>query len=322
MYYKNAGIILVFLLINCTFKINNIPPAQPLIAVLEYRTNAELGEGALWNYKTQELYWIDIEKKLLCLYNPVNKKNRYIKMPSRIGTVVPVNSQFVLTALEDGIYITNLQLGTSELYLDMKDELKDKRLNDGKCDPFGRFWVGSMHLNQEKGEAQLFSINQNGHLDIKIDSVTISNGIAWSEDKSTMYYIDTPSAEIKSYDYDKTTGQISNRKIVIRISESLGFSDGMTIDSEGMLWVGMWNGNAVLRIDPSRGEVIQTIEVPALNVTSCAFGGDSLDELYITTARLGMTEDELQKFPLSGSIFKVKPGVKGLECSFCNTHLQ
>lgn len=312
----NTVLLLFLLLSGCTSRVKKIECPKKLIAELEYKTEAALGEGALWNYKTQELYWVDIEGKEFNHYDPFTGENKAIAMPSRIGTVVPVDSQFVLTALEDGVYRTNIESGSSELYVDMKDQLKGKRLNDGKCDPTGRFWVGSMHLEQKKGEAKLFTINHEMQVNIKIDSVTISNGIVWTADKSTMYYIDTPTSEIKSYAYDNATSQISNGKVVVSISKDLGFPDGMTIDSEGMLWVGMWNGNAVLRFDPRTGKVIQTIEVPAHNVTSCAFGGENLDELYITTARVDMTEGELQKYPLSGSVFKVKPGVQGTKCNF------
>lgn len=198
----------------------------------------------------------------------------------------------------------------------MKQILNGKRFNDGKCDPQGRFWVGSMHLEQEKGEASLFMIDKQGSLEQKINSVTISNGIVWTADKSTMYYIDTPTSEIKAYDYNNTNGEISNEKVVVRIPETLGFPDGMTIDSGGMLWVGMWNGGAVICFDPRTGEAIRSIDVPAHNVTSCAFGGKNLDMLYITTASLDMTEAEKRAYPLAGSVFKVVPGVTGVKCDF------
>jgi sugar lactone lactonase YvrE len=307
---------LVLVLTTCSPNTNRELENHVLEAELEFKIEAELGEGALWNYKSQELYWVDIEGKTLNLYSPTTKKNKVIVMPSRIGTVVPVDSNTVLTALENGVYKTDIETGSSELFVDMKKELNGKRLNDGKCDPNGRFWVGSMHLEQTKGSAQLFAIDHKGQLEMKIDSVTISNGIVWTADKTTMYYIDTPTSEIKSYKYDVDKGTISNANVVMKFSESLGHPDGMTIDAEDKLWVGMWNGKSVLRIDPNIGKVIKTIEVPALNVTSCAFGGDDLDILYITSARVGMTEEELQKYPLSGSVFKVRPGVKGVKCLY------
>ncbi len=309
----------IAILISCNSKEKKtkvVETNKSLEAEIEYKIASDLGEGALWNYKTQELYWIDIEKKLLNIYNPETKENKTINMPSRIGTVVPVNSEEVLSALEDGVYKTNLKTGVSELFVDMSEPLKECRLNDGKVDPNGRFWVGSMHWDQKKGHAKLFSINEKGAFSTKIDSVTISNGIVWTSDKSTMYYIDTPTSQIKAFDYNDETGEISNGRVAVEIEKSLGHPDGMAIDEEDMLWVGMWNGNAVIRFNPKTGKIIQKIPVPAHNVTSCAFGGEDLGVLYITSARIDMTEDELKKYPNSGSIFKVVPGVKGVKSAF------
>lgn len=302
---------LCFLLIIFSCK-----PNKHLEAELAFKIDATLGEGAFWNYKTQEFYWIDIESKTLNIYNPKTKINKALQTKSRIGTVVPVNKTEALVALEDGVYKMNVETGKSSLFTNMKIELVGSRLNDGKCDPSGRFWVGSMHMKQEKDKANLYAINSKGSLETKLKNVTISNGIVWTADKKTMYYIDTPTSQIKAYDYNDETGAISNEKVAIEIPLELGYPDGMTIDEEDMVWVGMWNGNAVIRFNPKTGEVLKKIEVPAHNVTACAFGGENLDTLYITTASIDMTADEKEKYPLSGSLFKVVPGVKGVNGNF------
>ena len=289
---------------------------QNNIASLEYKVEANLGEGAIWNYKTQELYWIDIEGRKLNIYNPKSKINKVLNTESRIGTVVPFTEDEALIALENGVHKIDIQTGKSNLFTDMKSELLGSRLNDGKCDPSGRFWVGSMHLEQETGKANLYTITSENILQKKIDSVTISNGIVWTSDKKTMYYIDTPTSTIKEFDYNNETGEISNGKIAVKIPIKFGFPDGMTIDEENMLWVGMWNGNAVIRFNPKTGKVISKIEVPAHNITSCAFGGENLETLYITSARIDMTEEELIKYPLAGSLFSINPGVKGVKSNF------
>ena len=306
----------LFLLIACNSKKVQKIKASTHTATIAYKTDALLGEGAIWNYKTKELYWIDIEGKKLNIYNPILKTNKVLSTASRIGTVVPFLENEALIALEDGVHKMNLQTGESRLFTNMKSELVASRLNDGKCDPAGRFWVGSMHLQQEKGKANLYTITSENILQKKIDSVTISNGIVWTSDKKTMYYIDTPTSTIKGFDYNNETGEISNGKIAVQIPESLGFPDGMTIDDENMLWVAMWNGNAVLRYNPKTGKIISKITVPAHNITSCAFGGENLETLYITSARVDMTVEELKQFPLSGAVFKVKPGIKGVNCNF------
>ena len=285
-------------------------------AELEYEVMALLGEGAFWNHKTNELYWVDIEAKKLNIYNPELKENKSIMMPSLIGTVVPYTKNEAVVALLDGIYKVDLNLGELTLLSDVESDMPENRFNDGKCDPNGNFWVGSMHFDQSRPNASVYRINEQGDTKKMIDSVTISNGIVWTKDSKTMYYIDTPTGNIMSYDFDQQTSTVSNGKIAVEVSEEDGFPDGMAIDEEDMLWVGMWNGNAVARYNPKTGKLISKIIVPAHNVTSCAFGGEDLDILYITTSSLDMNEEEQNKYPLAGSIFRANPGVKGVKSSF------
>ncbi len=291
-------------------------PETPAKATLEYKINAQLGEGAFWNHKSQELYWVDIEGKQLHIYDPATQTNRSFPTPSRIGTVVPQSDSTAVVALEDGIYLLNTQNGKSSVLSEVEKEISINRFNDGKCDPNGNLWVGSMHLEQSAPMGSVYKISANGSTTKMIDSVTISNGIVWTKDAKTLYYIDTPTGTIRAYDYDKASATISNKRIAVTISEEVGFPDGMAIDEEDMLWVGLWNGNGVGRFNPKTGEMLSKIEVPAHNVTSCAFGGENLDKLYITTASVDMTEAERATYPLAGSLFVASPGVKGVRSKF------
>ncbi len=286
------------------------------VAVLEYKINSQLGEGAFWDYKNQKLYWVDIEGKSLHIYDPRTKINKTFPTPSKIGTIVPINNAEAIIALEDGIYKINTQTGEIILFSDLESKQTENRFNDGKCDINGNLWVGSMNLKQNKPTAQLYKINKNGEAKKMLDSITISNGIVWTSDNKTMYYIDTPTRNIKAFDFDKSKSTISNERIAVHVSESMGYPDGMTIDEENMLWVGMWNGNAVARFNPLTGKLISKIEVSAHNVTSCAFGGKNLDTLFITTASVDMTKEEKDKYPDAGSIFIAVPGVKGIESNY------
>lgn len=289
---------------------------KDITAELEYETKSLLGEGAFWNYKTMELYWVDIEGKEFNIYNPSTRNNRSIKMPSLIGTVVPYNENEAVVALVDGIYKVNLQTEELNLLSDVEANKPENRFNDGKCDPNGNFWVGSMYFEQSKPNASVYKISEKGETVKMIDSVTISNGIVWTKDSKTMYYIDTPTSHIMAYDFDPQTSTISNGRIAINVNEEDGFPDGMTIDENDMLWVGMWNGDAIAHFNPLTGELINKIKVPAHNVTSCAFGGENLDILYITTSSLDMTKEEQEKYPLAGSIFRVIPNVNGVKSHF------
>ncbi|MBL4662507.1 MAG: SMP-30/gluconolactonase/LRE family protein, partial [Flavobacteriaceae bacterium] len=288
----------------------------PIKAELEYRFNAQLGEGAFWNYKTQEFYWIDILGKEVHIYNPETKVDRSFPTPSRVGTVVPQTDSTAVIALDAGIYILNTNNGAIEILSDVEKEMAFNRFNDGKCDPNGNLWVGSMHLDESEPLGSVYKVSSDGKTTKMIDSVTISNGIVWTKDASIMYYIDTPTAQIRAYDYDKINATISNGRTVVSVPETLGYPDGMAIDEKGMLWVGLWNGNGVARFNPKTGELMSKIKVPAHNVTACAFGGPNLDKLYITTARVDMTKEESAKYPLAGSIFVASPGVKGVQSDF------
>ena len=193
-----------------------------------------------------------------------------------------------------------------------EQHLPGNRFNDGRCDPAGRFWAGTMALSEEEGAGNVYMMDQDGHVSTKIKDVTISNGLAWSADKKTLYYIDTPTHEIVAFDFDLTSGKISNKRAVIKIAKEEGSPDGMTIDSEDMLWIAHWGGWQVTRWDPRTGRQLNRIALPVSKVTSCTFGGDTLEDLYITTASVDLTEQEMKEQPLAGALFVVhNSGVKG-----------
>ena len=283
---------------------------------LTYKIKSALGEGAFWDFKNQRLFWVDIEGKKVHIYDPKTKINSSLETPTLVGTVVPRNKEEAVIALVDGIYMLNLNTGNIKLLSDVESEIPANRFNDGKCDPNGNLWVGSMPFDQSKGKANLYKVGPNGKTVKMLDSITISNGIVWTGDKKTMYYIDTQTRHIRAFDFDLKNSTISNERIAVVVPESLGYPDGMTIDAEDKLWVGLWNGNSVVRFDPVSGELLTKIEVPAHNVTSCAFGGKNFETLYITTSSLDMTEEEQKKYPLAGSLFQVTPGVKGVEANY------
>ena len=313
-------LLMIFLMIGCKSDKKEMPSEVvnelKNKAILEYEIKAQLGEGSFWNYQTQELYWVDIMNSQLHIYNPKTKINRSVTTPSHVGTVVPIDDNKAVVALQDGIYIINTNTEETTLLSEIEKDIPTNRFNDGKCDPSGRLWAGTMDYGLAPKVANLYMINGKGETTLKQDNVTVSNGIVWTKDKKTMYYIDTPTLEIKAFDYDDVSGTITNARVAVKVNDTLGYPDGMAIDENDNLWVGMWNGNAVVCFDSKTGEVLSRIEVPAHNVTSCAFGGKNLDTLFITTSREDMTEEEHAKFPLAGSLFKAVPEVKGVKSTF------
>ena len=304
-----AGVFVILLVFSCTNNASQV--------ALEYSVKSQLGEGAVWNHKTNELYWVDIEGKKFNIYNPATKANKAFDVPSRVGTVVPFTNKEAVLALEDGIYKIDINNGSLTRISDVEANMPQNRFNDGKCDPAGNLWVGSMHLEQSAPEANLYRVSVDGTATKMLDNITISNGIVWTKDAKTMYYIDTPTGNIQAFDYDKATATISNGRIAVKVDVALGYPDGMTIDNQDKLWVGLWNGGAVARYDPESGTLMQKVVVPAHNVTACAFGGPDFKTLYITTASVDMTPEELEQFPEAGSVFSVTiPGIQGVKANF------
>ena len=282
-------------------------PPKLLQASLAFKSRATLGEASLWNFKTQELYWVDIESCELHIFYPQKNKERVIILGQRIGTVVPCENGKLLIALQEGIYELDLITMEKRLVITPPHDISAMRYNDGKCDAAGRFWVGSMHLEIVPRVAVLYKVERNQAIKM-LDDITISNGICWSLDNKTMYYIDTPTEKVRAFDFDLSTGSISNERVIIVMKDELARPDGMTIDENGMLWIAHWGGSCVTQWDPDTATLLSRISVPAYNVTSCAFGGEDLDILFITTASEEMPVDQVKKFPLAGSLFQVKPG--------------
>ena len=193
----------------------------------------------------------------------------------------------------------------------LKNEDSKMRYNDGKVGPNGDFYIGSMHKEFDPESGNLYKVTSKGQVSVAIPNTTISNGMAWTADKKTFYFSDTENYRIDRYDFDIDSGNLKNRKTAFNIPKELGGADGMCIDSEDMLWIAHWGGACIRQWNPRTGEIIQKIEVAAPHVTSCCFGGKNLDTLYITTARSGLSEEQLEKYPQSGGLFTFKPGVTG-----------
>jgi sugar lactone lactonase YvrE len=164
---------------------------------------------------------------------------------------------------------------------------------------------------EKEASGSLYSYSPGGKLKTLLNGLRISNGLTWSPDRQTFYFIDTPTSLVMAYDYDQGSGGIARGRPVVRIPDAMGWPDGMTSDSEGMLWVAHWGGAQVTRWDPTSSRMIAAFPVPALNVSSCTFGGEKLQELYITTARKGMNAEQLVEHPLAGGLFRLETTVPG-----------
>ncbi len=278
-------------------------------AKLLHKTSLLLGEGAHWHPEWKKFLYVDIEGKKVGCIDPLTKKAEEKSVGKRIGTVVPATNGNLIVALQGSIEELNFITGKLKQLIGLESDKPDNRCNEGKCDAAGRLWFGTMHTDAKGYEGALYKFD--GSLSKVIDNISVSNGICWSKDSRTMYYIDSFDYNIKTYDFDVTTGNISNERIIVHIKGDGLLADGMCADEEGMLWVAMWGGFAVHRYHPLTGDLIGKVNVPAPNVTSCAFGGKDMQQLLITTAKSGLNNDLLQQYPLSGSLFIADVSVKG-----------
>ena len=216
-----------------------------------------------------------------------------------------------MLAVQHGFAAFDPRTGRVEPWSNPEEHLPQNRFNDGKCDPAGRFWAGTLSLNRQPGAASLYCLDPDGGVRTMLRGLTNSNGIAWSLDRTAMYHIDTPTRRVTAYDYDVATGEIENPRTAIVVPPEAGKPDGMTIDAEGMLWIALWKGGCVGRWDPHSGAIGDDCR-PARQTTSCAFGGPGLRDLYITTARIGLSEADLAGQPHAGGLFRARPGVAGV----------
>ncbi len=288
-----------------------------MIAEVLYASQCTLGEGPLWHAERKCCFWVDIENGVLYEYNWTNQSTRSWKFNFKLTLVVQGKGNKLVLALNAKIASFDLETEKVEWLLDVEPSSSDIRCNDGACDTLGRLWVGTMHFEHTKGAGALYCIDENLSVKKRIANTTISNGIVWSLDSKHLYYIDSPTQVVQSFKFDEKEGEIIFEKNVVQIPIDMGTPDGMAIDEEGMLWIAHWGGFGLYRWNPCNGELIGKIEVPVPQVSSCAFAGEDLDYLVITTARENLSGEEIRKYPESGNTFLVKPGVKGMTSSIC-----
>ncbi len=283
-----------------------------------------LGECPVWDASTNELLWVDIEKKTLHMLQPETGFDTKFYFDHQISAIVPIekNTENYLLALQNGLAIFNRNKKSLNYFSDCEKDITNNRFNDGKCDPAGRFWIGSMDLNATEGKGSLYCVDHDLSLTKKLSGLSISNGMAWTKNGKTMYFVDTATQQISKFDFETETGSISNKTTAIEFPEKMGQPDGICIDSEDMLWVASWGGACITRWKPEAGEFLLKVEVPAKNITSLCFGGKNLDTLFITSAQSGLTHEDLEEFSLSGSVFACKPSVGGLIPNLFNMNEQ
>lgn len=271
---------------------------------------ADLGEGPIWDATRRALVFVDIMRGEVHEFEPATGRHAIFDTGQPVGAVAPTARADWIAAVRDGFIRLDPSTGATRLAAIVEEDRPDNRMNDGYCDPRGRFWAGTMSMSHAREAGSLYRLDPDGTVTRMLDGVTTSNGIDWSPDGRLMYYVDTGTARIDVFDFDPDEGAISRRRPLVAIAEADGKPDGLVVDADGAIWLALWGGAAIRRYAPD-GRLDRTIPVPVTYPTKCAFGGADLGDLFITSARRPMSAAELGREPHAGSLLCCRPGVTG-----------
>ena len=269
--------------------------------ILQNCLRCMVAEGPIWDDINERLIYLDILGKCVFIYDYSGRLNERIDVGQQIGCMALCENGDLLCAMEDGICRMDKDRNMTPAHQPLK--IKGRRFNDGKEGPDGCFYLGTTDDNNNGAFYRL----RDGVLEELFDGCGCSNGLDWSVDRKRMFYCDTRQQRIEVFDFDCENHSLKNRRTLVDIPESMGNPDGFAMDADDNIWLALWDGGAVLKIDSLNGKISERIEVPARKASCCCFAGRQLDDLIITTASIRDEND----FPLSGYLFKVKTGTKG-----------
>jgi sugar lactone lactonase YvrE len=268
----------------------------------------ELGENPLWSVEENAFCWTDIIGRCIYRYFPDSGKRERFETGVQVGCFAFRRDGGLVMGAENGLAFWDFDTRKVDYLTHFDDVVPPARFNDGKVDRQGRFWAGTMSQHPEN---KLYRLDKDHHVAVMEKGVSIANGLGWSPDDRIMYFTDSTARVIYKYDFEKTTGNISNQKVFATVPVELGVPDGLTVDSEGYVWSAVWNGWCVIRYAPD-GSIEREITLPVQCPSSVAIGGKNLDELYITSARSDLTQEQRRAQPMSGDIFRLKVGIRGI----------
>lgn len=277
-----------------------------------------VGESAIWHEVESALYWVDIEGLTVNRLHAASGKFSSWKMGSNPSALAIDDNNVLVVATRERLLRLNTTDGAETPIADAPYDPSKVRFNDGRVDPAGRFWIGTMYEPRDQPAAEMYVLDRDNLRCAWRGGMTNSNGLAWSLDGRTMFHADTTTHRIDCYDFDVATGEHSNRRTILTFPTDKtapdygGRPDGATMDAEGMYWVAMFEGGRVLRISPS-GEILREIKLPVRCPTSVCFGGPDLRTLYITSASHGRSSEEIAQYPHTGKVLSVRLDVAGRE---------
>ena len=270
-----------------------------------------LGEGTLWDPQARVLYWVDIKRREIHRFDPASGRDEQWSTPQDVGSLAVRAKGGLVVAMKTGFHFFDPRTAKFTPVFDPEHHLPGNRFNDGKPDRQGRFWAGTMDDAEKLPSGGLYRLDTNLACTRAVDGIICSNALCWSPDSRTLYFADSCRHTIWAWDFDADAGEISNRRVFVEVPPSEGDPDGATVDAEGGVWVAHWGGWRVTRYDPD-GRVERVVTMPVQKPTCPMFGGPELDVIYVTSASIQLSPDELRRQPQAGGIFAFEPGVKGL----------
>ena len=271
---------------------------------------AVLGEGPLWWPEQGRLLFVDIKAPAILSWHPTQPTRRYA-LDSEIGCMVHRRSGGFVAALRKGLAVVELEPFAVEPFLPFESDMPGNRPNDGKCDPSGRLWVASMDNAVKAASGAIWRLGADHALIRMAKGHIVGNGFGWSCDGRTMYFTDSENRTIFAYDFDPANGSLGQRRVFATIAADAGYPDGLCVDGENYVWSAHWDGARITRYAPD-GTVDRVIAMPVPRPTSLAFGGADLDRLYVTSASIDLTPEQVAAAPLSGGLFELDVGVRGV----------
>jgi len=279
------------------------------------RADNQLAEGPVWLESRQELMWVDITRGLVQGWRPHGERTTATSLRGETSAVVPCRDGGLIVALDHELVLLDADVGDRSRPIatlaSVETDIPDNRFNDCRCDPQGRLWAGTMSKIRQPRTAGLYRLVADREIELVIGETTLSNGMGWSPDGESMYFIDSTTQRIDVFDFDSRDGTLANRRPVAEIAPADGMPDGMAVDAEGGIWVCLFGGGALRRYSPD-GRLDEHIALTVPHPTCPAFGGEDLSTIFVTTTRHRLTSQQLADLPDAGSIFALRPGVRGL----------
>ena len=274
---------------------------------------AELGESPVWDERRGCLWWVDIKRGAVHRHEPQRGGHGAAADASRrvgeeVGAVALRERGGLVLAVRSGVLVLDDLCSPPRRLADLA--APGVRFNDAKCDPAGRLWAGTLADDGRAGVGRLYRVQPDGRAEVALEGVTMSNGLDWSPDGRTLYYVDSATQRVDAIAFDPESGSLGKRRTLIEIPNEEGIPDGLTVDAEGFIWLALFGRGAVLRIAPD-GERERTVQVPVSHPTSCAFGGPDLADLYVTSAAKDLSAQQRREQPAAGAVLRLRPGVRG-----------